>query len=60
MIHYPKIGRNQLFDIKNDPRETKDLIDDPKHTAVKKKLLAALKSKREELGDGLLSDSLKK
>jgi hypothetical protein len=57
LIHYPKIGRNQLFDIKNDPRETKDLIDDPKHAAVKKKLLAALKGKREQLGDGLLSVS---
>ena len=57
LIHYPKIGRSQLFDIKNDPRETKDLIDDPKHAAVRKDLLTALKSKREELGDGLLSVS---
>jgi len=55
LIHYPKIGRNQLFDLKNDPRETKDLIDDPKYAAVKKDLLIALKRKREELGDGLLS-----
>jgi choline-sulfatase len=60
LIHYPKIGRNQLFDIKNDPRETRDLIDDPKHAAVRKKLIAALKSKREELGDGLLSASPEK
>ena len=28
LIHYPKIGRNQLFDLKDDPYETKDLIDD--------------------------------
>ena len=60
MIHYPKIGRNQLFDVQNDPRETNDLINDPKHAAVKKDLLAALKRKREELGDGLLSASPKK
>jgi arylsulfatase A-like enzyme len=60
LIHYPKIGRNQLFDLKNDPRETKDLINEPKLAGVKKKLLAALQSKREELGDGLLSASPKK
>ena len=60
LIHYPKIGRNQLFDIKSDPREIVNLIDDPKHAGVKKKLLAALQGKREELGDGLLSTSRKK
>ncbi len=60
LIHYPKIGRNQLFDLKNDPRETKDLINDPKHAAVKKDLVKALQEKREELGDGLLSASKKK
>ncbi|MBG29197.1 MAG: sulfatase [Opitutae bacterium] len=57
LVHYPKIGRNQLFDLKNDPRETKDLIDDPKHAAVRKDLLSALQKKRKELGDGLLSAS---
>jgi choline-sulfatase len=60
LIHYPKIGRNQLFDLKNDPREIVNLIDDPKHAGVKRKLIAALQSKREELGDGLLDASRKK
>ena len=60
LIHYPKIGRNQLFDLKKDPRETKDLIDDPKHAAIKKDLMSALQKKRKELGDGLLSASQKK
>jgi hypothetical protein len=46
-----------LFDLKNDPRETKDLNNDPKHAAVKKDLLKALKEKRKELGDGLLTAS---
>jgi hypothetical protein len=36
------------------------LINDSKHAAVKKDLLAALKRKREELGDGLLSASPQK
>ena len=54
LIHYPKIGRNQLFDLKDDPYETKDLIDDPKLEPVQKQLLATLRKKRIELGDGLL------
>ena len=54
LVHYPKIGRNQLFDLKEDPLETKDLINDPKLEQVKKKLLATLRKKRIELGDGLL------
>ena len=57
LVHYPKIGRNQLFDLKEDPHETKDLIDNPKLEPVKKKLLATLRKKRSELGDGLLSAS---
>jgi choline-sulfatase len=57
LVHYPKIGRNQLFDLKEDPRETKNLINDPKLEPVKKKLLATLRKKRIELGDGLLSAS---
>ena len=60
LVHYPKIGRNQLFDMKKDPFETKDLIKDPKLAKVKKKLIATLRSKRMELGDGLLSASRKK
>jgi len=59
LIHYPKIGRNQLFDLKNDPRETKDLINDPRLAAVRKDLLSALQKKRKELGDGLLFESPK-
>jgi hypothetical protein len=54
VVHYPKIGRNQLFDLKEDPRETKDLGYDLKLEPVKKKILATLRKKRIELGDGLL------
>jgi arylsulfatase A-like enzyme len=57
LVHYPKIGRNQLFDLKEDPFETKDLIDDPKLEKVKKRLLVTLRNKRRELGDGMLSAS---
>ena len=55
LVHYPKIGRNQLFDLKEDPHETKDLIKDPKLEKVKQRLLATLRKKRMELGDGMLS-----
>ena len=55
LVHYPKIGRNQLFDLKEDPQETKDLIKDPKLEKLKQKLLATLRKKRMELGDGMLS-----
>ena len=54
LVHYPKIGRNQLFDLKEDPHETNNLINDPKLKSVKSQLLATLRRKREELGDGLL------
>ena len=54
LVHYPKIGRNQLFDLKEDPHETKDLIKDPKLEKVKQRLLATLRKKRMELGDGML------
>ena len=57
LVHYPKIGRNQLFDLKEDPHETKDLIKDPKLEKVKQRLLATLRKKRIALGDGMLSAS---
>lgn len=31
LIHYPHIGRYQLFDVQNDPFETNDLIRDKRH-----------------------------
>jgi choline-sulfatase len=55
LVHYPKIGRDQLFDLQEDPYETKDLIKDPKLEKVKQGLLATLRKKRMELGDGMLS-----
>ena len=57
LVHYPKIGRNQLFALKEAPHATKDLIKDPKLEKVKQRLLATLRKKRMELGDGMLSAS---
>ena len=52
-----RTGGQVLFNLKEDPHETKDLIDNPKLEPVKKKLLATLRKKRSEFGDGLLSAS---
>jgi arylsulfatase A-like enzyme len=41
LIHYPKIDRTQLFDLKADPHELRDLSDNPKHGGT----LAQLRSR---------------
>ena len=47
LIHYPHIDRWQLFDLANDPRELKDLSDDPTQAdtidSLRQKLAAWLK-----------------
>ena len=54
---YPKANRIQLFDIKNDPWEMKNLADDPKYAGTIKKLKAKLKKLQEEVGDTLDIDN---
>lgn len=44
----------ELFDLKNDPDETKNLADDPAHADTRRKLDAALKTWREKTGDPTL------
>jgi arylsulfatase A-like enzyme len=44
-IAYPKVGRSQLFDLKNDPHEQTDLSADPEHEVRRD----ALKARLEEL-----------
>ena len=50
LIHYPKIGRRQLFDLERDPRETNDLADSPFHRDVLADLKARLAAWQRESG----------
>ncbi|MBL8896025.1 MAG: sulfatase-like hydrolase/transferase [Planctomycetes bacterium] len=51
LISYPRIDRTQLFDLANDPHETRDLSADPAHAARVTALLATLGTELTALGD---------
>jgi arylsulfatase A-like enzyme len=51
MIVYPHINRTQLFDLQNDPHETKDLAGDPMHAKTIERLTDRLKTWQKDLGD---------
>ena len=44
LIDYPRAGRRQLFDLKNDPLERRNLADDPAWTAQREELQSMLTS----------------
>jgi arylsulfatase A-like enzyme len=51
LIVYPQINKIQLFDLKTDPTEQKDLAGDPKHRAEKERLMHLLKEQQKQLDD---------
>jgi arylsulfatase A-like enzyme len=53
LIVYPKIGHMQLFDLKSDPDEMNNLIDDPNHAPQVESLLALMKTWQARVGDKL-------
>ncbi|UCD51947.1 MAG: sulfatase-like hydrolase/transferase [Phycisphaerales bacterium] len=59
LIRYPLINKTQLFDLRNDPRETKDLSGDPAHAQRIESMTAQLRQWQGRLGDKqpLTSDS---
>jgi len=57
LIHYPAIGRRQLFDLAADPLERYDLSADARHAAVLADLGARLRAAQEHCGDPLLGHS---
>jgi arylsulfatase A-like enzyme len=57
LIRYPKIDREQLFDLQSDPDELHDLIDQSEHQAVAVKLRRTLLQWLTDHGDPLLSKS---
>lgn len=50
-VLYPKVGREQLFDLQSDPDEMHDLSGDPAHKTTKNDLKARLETWRREQGD---------
>lgn len=48
LVHYPHLDRHQLFDLRNDPDEKKDLISDKRHAGVVRDLKARLARKMKE------------
>ena len=50
-VLYPKAGREQLFDLQNDPNEMRDLSADAEHTSKRDDLKARLNAWREQNGD---------
>jgi arylsulfatase A-like enzyme len=53
LLVYPQVNKVQLFDLKNDPAETKDLSEDRSHAGEVKRLTGLLQGWQKELGDSL-------
>lgn len=53
LIHYPEIGRTQLFDLRADPHETEDLAADPRQAARVARLTRKLQGAQAAAGDPL-------
>jgi len=53
LICYPKLGFSQLFDLQNDPDETKSVYDNPAHAGHITRLTAAMKAWQAKVGDTL-------
>ncbi|MFH1921313.1 MAG: sulfatase/phosphatase domain-containing protein [Planctomycetota bacterium] len=53
LIHYPKIGKYQLFDLAEDPHERNDRAGNPAHAGVQNRLRLRLEAWQHEIGDPL-------
>ena len=51
LIRYPQVDKTQLFDLKADPDEIRNLADKPEHAAQVGTLLALLEKERKLAGD---------
>ena len=51
LIRYPQVDVTQLFDLQDDPHETRNVSDDPQHADRVKPMLAELERWQRELGD---------
>jgi len=51
LIRYPLINKTQLFDLRNDPHETKDLSGSPGQAQRIEKMMALIRRWQRKLGD---------
>jgi choline-sulfatase len=51
LIVYPKARVTQLFDLKKDPWETKNLAEDRRYAGLRRQLMERLRGMQRELGD---------
>ncbi len=51
LIRYPHINKTQLFDLKNDPDELRDLAADPRQAKTVERLMNTLADWQKQLGD---------
>jgi arylsulfatase A-like enzyme len=51
LVVYPKIGHEQLFDLRKDPLELRNLADDPAHAGTRARLRARMEEQHALLGD---------
>jgi choline-sulfatase len=58
LIVYPEARQVQLFDLVEDPWETRNLAEDPGLAGVKRELWARLRSFQKELGDPLVLEDI--
>ena len=56
LIVFPKVPTVLLYDLKNDPYETKNLADRPEHAKTVTELLAELEKQQKETGDTMKLD----
>ena len=56
---YPKINHQLLFDLKADPHETNNLVENPEHEKVASNMLAKMERYRSQLGDQTPLESTK-
>ena len=55
LVHYPKVGKYQLFDLAHDPYELTNLADDTRHADTLVELRDELQAWQKKVGDPLVA-----
>ena len=51
LIRYPEAGQTQLFNVKEDPWETRNLADEPQYAAIRRSLNHELRGWMQQIDD---------